>query len=907
MKTPSLTVSRRQFIGNATFMALGLPVVCGRSYKAFAAAAEGPYVPPRSARTTLNFNYDWKFIRQDVSGAEAPAFDDARWDTVATPHSFNDVDSFRRFISHGGGDTGMYKGISWYRKHFKLPAGLAGHKVFLEFEGMRQAGDIYLNGKQVGLYENGINAYGVDITDALQLGKENVLAIKVDNTTTYKERAFCMAHPKNPDGSDCVDTPFEWNANDFNPDHGGITRHVWLHVTGKIHQTLPLFYGLESQGIYIHAANFNISKKTADLTVDSEVHNGSGDRATVGLSVAIVDHTGRVCATFDGDPVDMVDGEKSVQTATGTLANARFWSPDDPYLYDVYSILKVDGKVVDVARTLTGFRKTEFKGGAGKGGVYINDKFTYLKGFSDRTEGEWAGVGAGNPDWMHDWTMRMIRECHGNYMRWMHVSPQKTDSDACDRFGIVQVCPAGDKEREVTGRQWDQRAEVMRNSIIYFRNSPSILFWEAGNTIVTPEQMQQMVDLRKQYDPEGGRVMGYRDNDNPDANKALTPIAEYYGVMIGQAPQTDQITQPGQIFRGYSVERRDRAPLIEAEDFRDEGARRFWDPYSPPYYNPKKGPNDTYMSGSEYQYTSESFAVAGVKRYYDYWSNRISNPDPAHSKWSGYCSIYFFDEDADGRQDSSEVARVSGKVDAMRLPKQIYFAYRVIQNDQPDLHILGHWTYPTNPTGGPDAGQGKTVKTIYVIANTESVELFVNGKSLGINSKPESGWIFSFPAVEFVPGSLKAVGRNGAKVAAQQELTTAGPAVAIRLTPIIGPNGFQADGEDVALIDVEVIDAKGERCPTDDARVDFTCDGPGIWRGGYNSGIVDSTNNLYFNTELGINRVAVRSTLTAGTITVTAKRDGLKPAEVRIASKPVVVTDGIATFMPARLPSPAES
>jgi beta-galactosidase len=863
--------------------------------------AAAPYAAPKSPRATLNFNYDWKFVREDVAGAEAPAFDDSQWTTVATPHSFNDVDSFRKLISHSGGDTGTYKGLAWYRKHFKLPAGLSGNKVFLEFEGMRQAGDIFLNGKQVGLYENGVTAYGIDITDALRFdGKENVLAVKVDNTTSYKERAFCVANPKNPDGSPCDPVGYEWNASDFNPDHGGINRRVWLHVTGKIYQTLPLYYGLESQGVYVHAANFDISKNTADVTVDAEVHNASGDRATVGLSVAIVDHEGHVRAQFDGDPVDMVDGEKSVQSATGSLKEARFWSPEDPYLYDVYTILKVDGKVVDVNRLETGFRKAEFKGGAGTGGVYINDKFVYLKGFSERSADEWAAVGAGYPDWMHDYTAKLIRECHGNYMRWMHISPQKVDADSFARYGIVQVCPAGDKEREVTGRQWDQRVEVMRDSMIYFRSNPSILFWEAGNTIVTPEEMQQMVDLRKQWDPDGGRLMGYRDNDTVAANEALTPIAEFYEVMIGQAPQADLVTKPGQYFRGYSVERRDRAPIVEAEDLRDEGARRYWDDYSPPYYGFKKGPNDTY------QHTSESFALQAVKRYWEYWENRISNTDPEHARWSGYCSIYFTDEDADGRQDSSEVSRVSGKVDAMRLPKQIYFAHRVIQNDQPDLHIIGHWSYPLAPTQGPDAGTGKTVKTVYVIANTESVELFVNGKSLGVSSKPDNGWIFSFPQVEFVPGSLKAVGRNGAKIAAQQELTTAGPPAAIKLTPIVGPKGLQADGEDVALIDVEVVDAKGQRCPTDDARVDFTCTGAGIWRGGYNSGKIDSTNNLYLNTECGINRVAVRSTRTAGTITVTATRDGLKLAQLQLGTKPVVVTDGIATFRPQQLPGPAE-
>jgi beta-galactosidase len=895
-------VSRRKFIENSTFVALGLPVVLGRSYAAFAAPAEGaPFAPPKSPRTTLNFNYDWKFIREDVSGAEAPAFDDAKWTPVATPHSFNDIDSFRMIIAHGGGDRGTYKGLAWYRKHFKLPAELSGQKVFIEFEGMRQAGDIYLNGKQVGLYENGVNAYGIDITGALHFGpQENVLAVKIDNTTTYKERAFCAATPKNADGSDCAPIGYEWNANDFNPDHGGINRRVWLHVTGKIHQTLPLYYGLESQGVYVHADNFNVAARTADVTVDAEVHNASGDRATVGLSVAIVDHAGHVRATFDGDPVDMVDGEKSVQTATGMLKGARFWSVDDPYLYDVYSILKVDGKVVDVNRLETGFRKTAFKGGAGTGGVYVNDKFVYLKGFAERSADEWAGVGAGYPDWMHDYTASMIRECHGNYMRWMHISPQKVDADSFARYGIIQICPAGDKERDAVGRQWDQRVEVMRNSMVYFRNNPSILFWETGNTVVTPAHMEEMVALRKQWDPSGGRVIGGRGDSNNVANTAVTPIQEYYGVMIAQDRGVEALKTPTDMFRAYSAERRDRAPLIEAEDFRDEGARRYWDDYSPPYYGFKKGPNDTY------QYTSESFALAGVKRYWDYWSHRISIADPALGRWSGYCSIYFTDEDADGRQDSSEVARVSGKLDAMRLPKEIYFAHRVIQSEQPDLHILGHWTYPVAPTEGPDAGKGATVKTIYVIANTESVELFVNGKSAGVNSKPDSGWIFAFPNITFAPGTLKAIGNNAGKVAAQQVLTTAGAPAAIRLSPIVGPTGFQADGEDIALVDVEVIDAKGERCPTDDARVDFTCDGPGIWRGGYNSGKTDSTNNLYLNTELGINRVAVRSTRTAGTITVTAKRDGLKSAQLQLTTKPVVVTNGIATFMAAKLTGPAE-
>ena len=414
---PSQSLSRRRFVGTASLIAAGLPVVLGRPYSSFAAGfAEdqtSPYAPPSSPRATVNFNLDWRFLREDVKDAEKAAFDDTKWATITTPHSFNDIDSFRTIISHSGGDRGTYKGLSWYRKHFKLPAEMAGHKIFLEFEGMRQAGDIFLNGKQVGLYENGVTAYGIDISDALKFGEEeNVLAVKVDNRITYAERA--------------TNTPFEWNVNDFNPDHGGIDRPVWLHVTGKIHQTLPLYYGLESQGVYVHAGNFDLQKKTADITVESEVRNGSGGRATVALSVVVVDPAGMVRAQFDGHPTDMVDGEKSVHLASGLLKDARFWCPDDPSLYDVYTILKVNGKVVDVNRLVTGFRKAEFKGGAGTGGIYLNGKFVYLKGYAQRCTNEWAGLGEAYPDWIHDYTARQIRDSNANYLRWMHVSPKRS-------------------------------------------------------------------------------------------------------------------------------------------------------------------------------------------------------------------------------------------------------------------------------------------------------------------------------------------------------------------------------------------------------------------------------------------------------------------------------------------------
>ena len=816
----------------------------------FAAPAHAAYNPPESPRATYNFNPGWKFIRQDVPGAEAPGFDDSAWADVGLPHTWNDVDSYRALISHPNGDQTIVLGIGWYRKHFKLPPGTEGRKIIVEFEGLRQAAKFFLNGRPVGLFENGITACGLDLTALVKFGgQDNVLAVQVDNRPDYKEAA--------------TGTEFEWKNSNSNPNFGGLTRDVWLHVLGKVYQTLPLYENLQTTGVYVFGKNYDIKDRTTEVNVQSQVRNESAAGAAVALSAVVVDAAGAVQAQFPGTAQNLAAGQTATLTAAGPLAGAQFWEINAPYLYDVYSILTVNGTVADVCKIHTGFRKSEFRGGAGTGGVWLNDRFVWLTGYSQRAADDWPGLGSAYPDWMHDFNASLLRESNGNYVRWMHISPTRADVTACDKFGIANVCPAGDGEHETTGRQWDQRAEVMRDSMIYFRNSPSILVWEAGNAAINAAHMQQMVELRRQWDPSGGRVVGCRSLSNPGAIAA----AEYFGMMLGR-PATDEM--------------RDKAPLIETEDFREEGARAIWDDFSPPHFGFKKGQMDSY------NFTAETFALAGVRRYFNFFSNRIDQADPARARYAAYASIYWSDSDADGRQQSSEVLRVSGKVDGVRLPKEIFYATRVMQSPGPDLHILGHWNYPAD-----------TTKTVNVIAaHCDAVELFVNGRSLGVQKTPQAGFIYAFPAVGFAPGALKAVGTKGGQIVAQQELQTAGAPAAIRLTPHTGPPGLLADGSDVALIDFEVVDAQGRRCPTDEARVDFAVTGPVLWRGGFNAAKLNSTNNLWLDTECGINRVAVRSTRTPGTITVTATRAGLTPATVTIDAHPVAITDGLARVTP---------
>jgi len=297
---------------------------------------------------------------------------------------------------------------------FQTSASAKDGKVFLEFEGLKQAGRFFVNGQPAGRIENGITACGLDLTDLVKFGDEdNVLAVKVDNSDRYAEEATGVG--------------FQWMGRAFNPNFGGINHNVWLHVTGRIYQTLPLFNNLQTTGAYVYANHFDLKGHTAEVDVEAQVRNESGDFAAIALSTVIVDADGVERARFESEKSDLVNGQSETFTTSGPLAAAHFWDVNDPYLYEVYSILSVGDRVVDVSKIRTGFRKIEFKGGAGTGGVWLNDRFLWLTGFAQRSVNDWAGLGQAYPDWMHDWNAQLVRASHSNYLRWMHIAPGAAD------------------------------------------------------------------------------------------------------------------------------------------------------------------------------------------------------------------------------------------------------------------------------------------------------------------------------------------------------------------------------------------------------------------------------------------------------------------------------------------------
>jgi hypothetical protein len=383
-------------------------------------------------------------------------------------------------------------------------------------------------------------------------------------------------------------------------------------------------------------------------------------------------------------------------------------------------------------------------------------------------------------------------------------------------------------------------------------------------------------------------------------------------------------------------------PAFDTENSRQESPRRVWDNYTPawnpngnppayvtggyvniasPYYQPQgTAPAACCAAGqscpggiettagnciSEYPLcdyrlnSSEDMALCNVlKSWQAYqYSYFVESPSVRTTQGvqAGNSKILFADSDTDGRMKDTEVARLSGIVDGSRLIKESFYAMQVATSTAPAVAILGHWNYP----------QG-TTKTVYVIVSCGTGVPTPSAVTLGtyqadgttliqnytgavdMQSGAPNGYVWNFPKVAWQAGVIKASATCGGTTVTDQKVTT-GPVAALRLTTTTGPQGWFANGADIAMIDFEAVDSNGLRVPTDEANVTFTYSGAGTWIGGYNSGVRQSKFKANLWTEAGINRVFVRSTTTAGTYTVTATRTGLPPVTTTFTSLPFTI------------------
>ena len=817
-------------------------------------------------RKKLNFNADWRLEIGDFADAKNADFIDDSWMRVTLPYAFNGDEAFKKDI------VDLTDTVCWYRKTFTLSETDVEGKVFIEFEGARQGADVWLNGQKVGFSDNGVMAFGFDLTPFVKIGK-NVIAVRCDNSWQYRDRV--------------LNSRYQWNDKNFNANYGGLPKNVYLHLTGKLYQTLPLYSNLGTTGTYVYATDFDIKGHKATIHVESQVRNDDTKARTFHLFARVIKPKNEITPIIVGKAVTLQPGETRTVSVEQEVDGLHFWSWGYGYLYTVKTYLVENANPSslhlnassDEVVTRTGFRKTEFKDGK----FYLNDRVMMVHGYAQRTSNEWPGVGISVPAWLSDYSNDLAVKSGGNLMRWMHVCPWKQDIESCDRVGMMQAMPAGDAEKDVDGARWQQRTQLMRDAIIYNRSNPSIIFYECGNFRISKEHMEEMKKIRDEFDPYGGRAIGSREMlDRPEA--------EYGGEML-------YINKSGS------------KPMWSMEYYRDEGLRKYWDEYSYPYHKEGDGPLYRGAPALDYNHNMDALACGMVERWHEYWLER---PGTGKRVNSGGVKIVFSDTNTHHRGESNY--RTSGVTDAMRIPKDAFYAHQVmwdgwVSPEKDRTYIIGHWNYEKN-----------VVKPIYVVSTGDEVELFVNGKSLGKGERLFQ-WLFTFKDVKFEAGKIEAVSYTNGKETSRYQIETAGKPYQLKLTAIENPEGFKADGADMALVQVEVLDRQGRRCPLDNHMVHFSINGEGRWIGGIatrdnsqfsfdkpkekdakgEKALLDSSNKknvsdnyvgaMSLPVECGVNRILVRSTTTPGDINLSVLADGLRPAYLTLTTQTAPAAD----------------
>lgn len=309
------------------------------------------------ARETYNFNSDWV-----IDYTVTDTLKSLGTKRVTLPHAWNEDDAYRVPIAQ------MSTGKVRYVKRFKLPESAVGKKVFIEFEGARQTAEVLLNGRSLGHCDNGVMAFGFDITDSLKPG-ENIIEVISDNSWKAKETS--------------TGSSYQWSDRNFNANYGGLHKNVWFHVSDGVYQTLPLYSNLGTTGTYVYGKDFDIPAREATVAVETQVRNESDKAVSERLKVEIEDPDGKVVARFEGEPVSIRHGETAVLKAEKRVGGLHFWSWGYGYLYKVKTTVGKDEVV-----TTTGFRKTEFKDGM----IRLNDRVIMMHGYAQRSTNEWPGV-----------------------------------------------------------------------------------------------------------------------------------------------------------------------------------------------------------------------------------------------------------------------------------------------------------------------------------------------------------------------------------------------------------------------------------------------------------------------------------------------------------------------------------
>jgi beta-galactosidase len=795
---------------------------------------------------------DWLFQKGDYPGAEQPEYACADWRPVSLPHDWSIEGEYGQ--DHGTDWQSGYlpAGVGWYRKTLEWQPDWAGRQLSICFDGIYLNSDVWINGHHLGHRPNGYVSFAYDLTPYLKAHQENVLAVKVDHSKAQSGRWYT--------GS-------------------GIYRHVWLVSTSQLH--------VERHGTFITTPH--IQPESAIISLQTTVVNQSAQTHDISLVTVIKDHTGSVAAQDRSDPVSITPSNPSkVIQQTIQIDKPLLWSTDHPTLYVAESMVVEQEKIRDNYSTNFGIRSLEF---SSECGFKLNGNRLKMKGVCEHHT---AGcLGAAVPDDALRRKLCILKEMGCNAIRTSHNPQAPEFYDFCDEMGILVIDEFFDgwdtaKARDDYGNYFDEWWDIdLTETIKRDRNHPSVVLWSIGNEVSKPTVavQQKLIDrcialdgtrpvTQGGHDPTRGMVEVQLSNNLTikgfNGNGEEQQVLETYHKMHPDQPiigtEIPHTYATRGVYRTKTHWRRRDFPAPWETHYKGEVGDLMERIFPIPDLTatevfPEEDENRLFYQSS---YDNATVRISARKcwqrvRDFDFMIGQF--------RWTG------FDYLGESNRWPSRFANF-GVIDTCGFPKDPYYLYQSLWTDDPMVHMLPHWTHP---------GKEGTEIPIVVYTNCDTVELFLNDESLGIQSYNDEQLVWLVP---YQPGEITAVACKDGKPTAHARHVTAGNPYRVNAT--VEKNTVLANETDILHVTVDIVDQAGNFVPHASNTITFEIKGAAKLVGTDNGDPLDLS-PYKINTRRCFRGkcLAVFQVTGTGDIEIICRSGGLKTARVRAVSVPM--------------------
>lgn len=770
------------------------------------------------------FNYDWKFFQGDASEARASNFDDESWRKLDLPHDWSIEGQIHPKNPTGGGGGYFPAGIGWYRKTFQASNEWKDKLVSIYFEGVYMNSEVFINGKPLGVRPYGYSSFYYDLTPHLHFDKENVIAVRVDNSKQMNSRWYS--------GS-------------------GIYRHVWMMVTNPVH--------VAHWGVGITTPV--VSNKKATVQIKTLVKNETSSNQSVTVKTQLWNKSAKKAGNSQSKVNLAPNSEKEI-IQTINVNNPSLWTPETPDLYQAQIQIIKGNTVIDDSKSVFGIRSIQFTAG---NGFQLNGKTVKMNGGCVHHDN--GSLGSAAYDRAEERKIELLKAAGFNAVRSSHNPASEAFLAACDRLGMLVIDESfdcwkiGKTKYDYANyfNEWWQRdidAMVLRG-----RNHPSIIMWSIGNEI--PERgdadavntAKMLIDAIKRIDTTRPITSAIVDNGKDwsifDSIMAVHDVAGY-NYHLWSAP-TDHQRVPSRV-------------IVQTESYPRDA-----------FNNWQLVQDNNYVIGDFVWTAMDYLGEASIGRWY--YSGDVPGQHWEHDFFPWHAA-YCGDIDLTGWRKPISHYRSMLYNNTQKL-------YMAVKEPEPTpLEIKETWwsVWPTWESWTWPGFEGRDIQ-VEVYSKYPKVRLYFNNELVGELATTREQQFKAIFTVPYSSGLLKAVGVENDKEMESTILQTSGDAARIKLTA--DRNEIQANGQDLSFITVEITDKDGIFQPNASNRLNFTLDGSGTIVGIDNANIKE-TDPYVGNTRKawkGRALVVIKSARDAGDIKLKVTSTGLDDAEIIIKSK----------------------